>query len=60
MLPITKTFRITQIKEPYQIRLVGDDKTIDDAWLTEKCWFLPGDKVMIEDEDGDRAIFVKR
>lgn len=33
--------------------------TLDLAWASQKCWFMPGSIVTITDDNGESKIFVK-
>jgi len=39
--------------------LAEEDKTVDDIWQSEKCWFIKGDRVVISDGAGNTKEFVK-
>lgn len=39
--------------------LVLKSYTHQNVWNAEKCWFAPGQKVLITDENGKAKVFVK-
>lgn len=53
-----QTFSITVLRSPYAVS-ADIEKTTDDIWASEKCWFMRGDHVLIKDEKGNMKEFVK-
>ena len=57
-----KKFTVTifngTIRIHYQV-LAKKTTTLDMMWASEKCWILPGTKVTIKDESGNKKTYVK-
>lgn len=52
------TFYVTVARPPYPVSAKKTD-TFEKIWASEKCWFLPGDHVLIKDSNGNIREFVK-
>lgn len=52
------TYKVSPIRNGYEVT-APSGKTLDAVWSCEKCWFQPGQRVLIEDDHGNHKIFVK-
>lgn len=55
---MTRYFTVTHNYRSYAV--MGEEHTtIDTVWASQKCWFMPGSIVTVEDDKGNRKTFRK-
>ncbi|MCD8159274.1 MAG: hypothetical protein LUD77_10410 [Clostridiales bacterium] len=51
-------FTVTHNNRSYVV--IGNENTsLDTVWNSQKCWFMKGSEVTIEDDKGNRKVFRK-
>lgn len=48
----------TTVAKSYILR-ADQSTTLDTAWASQKCWFMPGSVVIITDDRGNSKTFIK-
>lgn len=51
-------FSIT-CKDRSYVLVADPSTTLDTAWTSQKCWFMPGSVVIITDDRGNSKTFIK-
>lgn len=53
-----RVFSVTHNYRSYAV-MGNENTTIDTVWASQKCWFMTGSEVTIEDDKGNRKTFRK-
>lgn len=52
-----RVFSVTHNYRSYAVT-GNENTTIDMVWASQKCWFMAGSEVTIEDDKGNKKTFV--
>lgn len=55
---MTRYFSVTHNYRSYAVT-GNENTTLETVWASQKCWFMPGAEVTIEDDQGNRKVFKK-
>lgn len=51
-------YKVSPLKKGYEVT-APVSTPLETIWNAEKCWFKPGQRVLVEDDRGNHKVFVK-